>query len=144
MTKEHETDIHWYKKTYKYLTEERGWNLSEISRDVGMTGVTVSKLVKITKQDLEKMRLNASTIAKIQDWVKKWKAEVLACSDSECSEAELREAMDDIIQENGKRGNVDSKEVQPLTLGEVDTWDLLKTLAKRKEIKLDISISVTT
>lgn len=137
MTKEHEADIHWFKKTYKYLTEDCGWTIAQVSKDVGMNYMTVKKFATCTKHDFPRMR--ASTIAVLQDFVKKHKSDVIAAS---MDEKEFIEMNQDIIEENGNKAEMEAPEVKPVTLGEADTWDLLRMLSKREGIRLDIQISM--
>ena len=138
MSNEHETDIYWFKKGYKYLTEERGWKVQQVDEEVGFTRLTTLKIARATKNSIPK--LNASSWAKIQDFVKKWKEDVLDPED--VSDAEMREGIHHILEENGVGRNMEAKEVQPMLLAEADQFDLLRALSQCNNVKLSIAIEM--
>ena len=135
MSKEHETDIYYFKKVYRYLTEERGTKVNEIVKESGLNYPLVNKLVKCTSKTIPNLR--ASSWGLLQDFVKKYKVHV----------AELDyvgtydEGVEHIISENGKGHNVDEADAQPVTIGEADTFDLLRALSKTCNVDIVISIN---
>lgn len=137
MNSGHETDIYWFKKVYRYLTEERGWKIMEIVADTQMSHLTVKSLINATKKDIPKLR--ASTIARLQDFVKRWREEV---DDDLDDVAETAEGIRHMIEENGNGKNMESVEVKPMTLGEADEYDLLRALSKIEKLSLNITISM--
>lgn len=136
MSKEHETDIYYFKKVYRYLTEERGKKMSDVVTESGLHCPLVKKLIGCSKDTIPNMR--ASTWGMLQDFVKKYKVHV--------AEVEyvgvLNEGIEHLIEENGKGHNVEEKDAQPRTIGEADTFDLLRALSHDPKVQMNISISL--
>jgi len=136
MRSEHETDIYYFKKVYRYLTEEQGKKVTEIIKLSGLNQPLVKKLIACTKETIPRMR--ASTLGSLQDFVKRYKEHVAEID----YVSEFNESAEQIIEENGRGRYVEEKEAQPLTIGEADAFDLLRALSKVSNINMDIVVTM--
>lgn len=136
MSEAHETDVYYFKKVYRYLTEERGKKIADVVTESGLNYILVSKLIKCTKDTIPNMR--ASSLAHLQDFVKKYKVHVADID----YVGKFNEGIEHIIEENGVGHTVEDTDAQPKTIGEADTFDLLRALSMSSTVKMTISISI--
>jgi len=137
MSSEHETDVYYFKKVYRYLTEERGFKMAAIVRESGLQAPMVKKLINCNKSSIPNMY--ASSWGLLQDYVKKYKVHI-----SELDYVgEYAEGIEHIISENGKGKSVEDTAALPLTIGEADAFDLLRALSKVSNVSLNIGITMS-
>jgi len=137
MSSEHETDVYYFKKVYRYWTEGGGFKMAAIVRESGLQAPMVKKLINCNKSSIPNMY--ASSWGLLQDYVKKYKVHI-----SELDYVgEYAEGIEHIISENGKGKSVEDTAALPLTIGEADAFDLLRALSKVSNVSLNIGITMS-
>lgn len=136
-------DIHEFKRCYKYLVEEKGRTQKSILDETQLHAPLVNSLIRSKNGD--KVKINASTLAKIQDFNLKYRDDIFTAKSIGISQQEIGELAED-LEEEGYLGRkkpptvTEEKEAKLKTLDECDVFDLLKAISFKKNVKIIIEI----
>lgn len=138
-------DLHDFKRTYKYLVEEMGRTQKSICEETGLPPPTILKILRSKNGD--KVSLQASTLAKVQDFNKKYHDEAEADKKQTISPRVIEEFAED-LEEEGYLGRKkpptipEEKEAALKTLDQCDVFDLLKAISLQTTAEVTININL--
>jgi transcriptional regulator with XRE-family HTH domain len=139
-------DIHDFKRCYKYLVEEMGRTQKSICEETGLQPATVMKIIRSKNGD--KMNIQASTLASVQDFNEAYREEAEAFKPKKPMSPQEVEEFAQELEEEGYLGRKkpptisEEKDVMLKTLDECDAFDLLKVLWLRHSDEVTININL--
>jgi transcriptional regulator with XRE-family HTH domain len=138
-------DIHNFKRCYKYLVEEKGRTQKSICEETGLQPGIITKIIRSKNGDT--VKLNSSTLAKIQDFNTKYREEAEAFKKQTMSPQELKEFAEE-LEEEGYLGRkkpptiAEEKDAALKSLDQCDTFDLLRQLSYYHCVQVTININL--